>query len=180
MILFSRCKFESFKKIFFLILQAAIDLNKETDSFPERTDKLQFLINTILCRSLLLTSQGLHSFIQFTISFFSHHECNVGEVQSSDYPISALTVGYISQYAPLNLTQSPSQSIYHTCLSYPFAFLHFSQVTSHITSSFSPTGSSTMLGLWSWTANWFISFHVSSFYSKLKKGMLNGFVVCWG
>lgn len=47
---------------------------------------------------------------------------NVGEVQSSNYPISALTVGHITHYAPLHLSHSPSQSIYHICLSYPITF----------------------------------------------------------
>lgn len=58
----------------------------------------------------------------FCSSFAFLTRSNVGEVQSSNYPISALTVGHITHYAPLHLSHSPSQSIYHICLSYPITF----------------------------------------------------------
>lgn len=58
----------------------------------------------------------------FCSSFPFLTRSNVGEVQSSNYPISALTVGHITHYAPLHLSHSPSQSIYHICLSYPITF----------------------------------------------------------
>lgn len=63
--------------------------------------------------------------------YFSLHQGNVGEVRSSNYPISAFTVGCITYYAPSDLTHSPSQSIYCTCLQYAIAFPLPFQVHQH-------------------------------------------------
>lgn len=76
------------------------------------------------------------------------HRSNVGEVQSSNYPISALTVGNITHYAPPHLTHSPSQSIYHTCLPYPIRLPTTLPSHIRITSSFSSVVSSSMFRAW--------------------------------
>lgn len=98
------------------VLQASHKSDLRTTVLHERTEqfKMKFLGQTISlsCSSDVTDLQiPTHRALRF---LYSLHGRNVGEVQSSNYPISWLTVGYITDYALLLLTYSPSQSIYHT------------------------------------------------------------------
>lgn len=105
---------------------------------PEISFDAEFLSEAPPDSSDLSVLLFLHSSLHFSLC-----RGNSGEIQSSNYPISLLSVGYITHHAPFHLTQSPSQSIYHRCLSYLLSCPHSSRVTWNITCSVSSAVSST-------------------------------------
>lgn len=106
---------------------------------------MKFLWKRISFNTIFLTSQGCTSSTQLSF-FFSLYRSNAGEVQSSNYPISVLTVGYITHYAPRHLAHSLTFTV--NLLHMPFISYRLSTLLPdriRITSSFSSLVS--MLGL---------------------------------